>query len=225
MPATPSSARPRRTLGPLAVVLVLLASTLVGLLVHRTSASWALPPRAVLDAVGVLDPGQDGIVDEADGVLPPGATAFDGQHPGIANLDPELLAALRAAAVAAAAEGITVVVNSGWRSVDHQAQLLREAVAEHGSEAEAARWVASPTTSPHVTGDAVDLGGPEALDWLAAHGSTYGLCRVYRNEPWHHELRPEAVTAGCPPPYDDPTHDPRMQVFAGSSRPPAPSSR
>ena len=40
---------------------------------------------------------------------------------------------------------------------------------------------------------------------------TYGLCRIYGNEPWHYELRPDAVDHGCPPMYADPTHDPRMQ--------------
>jgi D-alanyl-D-alanine carboxypeptidase len=37
------------------------------------------------------------------------------------------------------------------------------------------------------------------------------LCRVYRNEPWHFELRPGAVRDGCPARYADPAHDPRMQ--------------
>ena len=40
---------------------------------------------------------------------------------------------------------------------------------------------------------------------------TYGLCQIYGNEPWHYELRPEAIDRGCPPMYADPTHDPRMQ--------------
>ncbi|MBJ7330271.1 MAG: hypothetical protein JHC95_10260 [Solirubrobacteraceae bacterium] len=86
-----------------------------------------------------------------------------------------------------------------------------EAVAKYGSEQEAARWVASPTTSAHVSGDAVDIGPSGAAAWLAEHGAAYGLCQIYGNEPWHYELRPEAVDRGCPPLYADPTHDPRMQ--------------
>ena len=39
----------------------------------------------------------------------------------------------------------------------------------------------------------------------------YGLCQTYRNEPWHYELRPDAVNRGCPRMYADPTHDPRMR--------------
>lgn len=38
-----------------------------------------------------------------------------------------------------------------------------------------------------------------------------GLRRIYDNQPWHHELRPEAVDQGCPATYADPTHDSKMQ--------------
>jgi hypothetical protein len=47
--------------------------------------------------------------------------------------------------------------------------------------------------------------------WLLKHGAEYGLCQIYRNEPWHYELRPAAIEQGCPRMYADPTHDPRMQ--------------
>jgi zinc D-Ala-D-Ala carboxypeptidase len=148
---------------------------------------------------------------EADGAVPDGTTVFDEDVPGVARLDPDLLQALRRAAGDAAAAGVTFVVDSGWRSPAYQRHLLEQAVAEYGSRAEAARWVATPRTSAHVSGDAVDLAGAGTTDWLAAHGADYGLCRVYANEPWHVELRPQAVGHGCPPPYADPTHDPRMQ--------------
>lgn len=148
---------------------------------------------------------------EADGILPDGATVFDGQYAGIADLDSELLAALHAAATDAAEDGVTFHVNSGWRSAGYQDQLLRDAVAEYGSEAEAARWVATADTSPHVHGDAVDIAPYDATAWLSEHGAAYGLCRIYENEPWHYELRPDAVDSGCPRMYPDPTYDPRMQ--------------
>lgn len=48
------------------------------------------------------------------------------------------------------------------------------------------------------------------MEWLARRGAEFGLCRVYANEPWHFELRPEATEGGCPPQYPDPSHDPRM---------------
>jgi len=148
---------------------------------------------------------------EADGAVPDGATVFDHEIPGVANLDPDLLRALRQAATDAADDGVEFLVDSGWRSPEYQEQLLQEAVSKYGSEAEAARWVATPNTSAHVSGDAVDIGHFGAMEWLSEHGARYGLCQVYGNEPWHYELRREAGDHGCPPMYADPTHDPRMQ--------------
>ena len=94
----------------------------------------------------------------------------------------------------------------GFRNYEH---LLQDAVSKYGSEAEAARWVATPNTSAHVSGDAVDIGPFDATAWLSEHGAKYGLCQIYSNEPWHYELRPEAIGHGCPPMYADPTHAPR----------------
>jgi zinc D-Ala-D-Ala carboxypeptidase len=152
-----------------------------------------------------------GALGEADGAVPDGTTVFDDEIPGVANLDRALLGALRQAATDAADDGVEFFVDSGWRSPEYQNQLLREAVAEYGSEAEAARWVAAAETSAHVSGDAVDIGPDDATAWLSEHGAEYGLCQIYGNEPWHYELRPEASDHGCPSMYADPTHDPRMQ--------------
>ena len=148
---------------------------------------------------------------EADGVVPAGVTFFDDQYPAVANLDPGLRRAVRKAATDAARDRVTFSLESGWRSPKYQDHLLDEAIARYGSGKEAARWVATPRTSPHVSGDAIDIGPAAATAWLARHGATYGLCQIYRNEPWHYELRPEAPTRGCPPSYADPTQDPRMQ--------------
>jgi hypothetical protein len=152
-----------------------------------------------------------GAYGEAGGAIPDGTTVFADEVPGVARLDPALLDALRRAATDAAGDGVDFVVDSGWRSRAYQAQLLREAVSKYGSEQEAARWVATPGTSAHVSGDAVDIGPSAAAAWLSEHGAPYGLCRIYGNEPWHYELRPEAVDQGCPSTYADPTHDPRTQ--------------
>jgi LAS superfamily LD-carboxypeptidase LdcB len=129
----------------------------------------------------------------------------------VTKLNPSLLRALRRAATDAARDRITFYVDSGWRSATYQEQLLREAIAMYGSEKEAARWVATPNTSAHVSGDAVDIGHANATTWLSEHGRAYGLCQIYRNEPWHYELRPDAVDHDCPPMYADPSQDPRMQ--------------
>jgi LAS superfamily LD-carboxypeptidase LdcB len=143
--------------------------------------------------------------------VPDGTTVFDDAVSGVVNLDPALLRALRGAATDAAADGAELVVDSGWRSPAYQAQLLREAVSKYGSAKEAGRWVATPERSAHVSGDAVDVGPANAAAWVSAHGAAYGLCQIYRNEPWHYELRPDAIAHGCPRMYADPTHDPRMQ--------------
>jgi hypothetical protein len=152
-----------------------------------------------------------GPLGEADGAVPDGTTVFDDEVPGVANLDPALLAALRQAATDAAGDGVEFLVDSGWRSAAYQEHLLQEAVSKYGSEEEAARWVATPETSPHVSGNAVDIGPSDAASWLSQQGARYGLCQIYGNEPWHFELRAEAVNDGCPSMYADPTHDPRME--------------
>jgi zinc D-Ala-D-Ala carboxypeptidase len=169
-----------------------------------SSSSPAAPPIDVL-------PGEPrGALGQADSAVPDGTTVF-AEVPGVANLDPDLLGALRQAATDAAADGVEFYVDSGWRSPEYQERLLHEAVSKYGSVEEAARWVATPNTSAHVSGDAVDIGPSDARAWLSEHGAEYGLCQTYGNEPWHYELRPEAVDGGCPAMYADPTHDPRMQ--------------
>jgi LAS superfamily LD-carboxypeptidase LdcB len=154
---------------------------------------------------------QHAALGEADGLVPDAASVFDDELPALANLDPNLLDAIRQAATDAARDGVEFQLNSGWRSPEYQEQLLGQAVSEYGSEAAAARWVGTATTSAHVSGDAVDIGPFPATAWLSEHGAHYGLCQIYRNESWHFELRPEATNRGCPRMYADPTHDPRMR--------------
>ncbi|WP_226924822.1 M15 family metallopeptidase [Georgenia satyanarayanai] len=162
------------------------------------------PSGQVRDRVGPGGP------TEADGRLPHGATVLDENLAGIGNLDPALADALRQATADAADAEIEIQVSSGWRSAAYQNHLLEQAVGTYGSEAEAARWVATPETSLHVSGEAVDIAPYDAIDWLSRFGASYGLCQVYANESWHFELRPDAATAGCPAQYPDPTSDPRM---------------
>jgi hypothetical protein len=194
-----------------------IAAALGDLMPATSSSTVSLPSTAVTSPSKTAPPGNHsrrehrGALGVADGAVPDGTTVFDDGVPGVAKLDPDLLGALRRAATDAADAGVHFVVNSGWRSPAYEDQLRREAIAKYGSEAAAARWVATGTTSAHVSGDAVDLGPAAATAWLSAHGAAYGLCRIYANEPWHYELRPEAADDGCPAMYADPTHDPRMQ--------------
>jgi len=202
---------PRILVAGLLVVIAAIAAAL-GDQLPASSSSTATSPTQVL---GSEDRGlrseHRGAPGEPDSAVPDGATVFDDDFPAVANLDPALLGALRQAAADAAGDGVEFLVNSGWRSPEYQEQLLQEAVSEYGSEEEAARWVATAETSPHVSGDAVDVGPSDATAWLSEQGAEYGLCQIYRNEPWHFELRPEALDHGCPAMYADPTQDPRMQ--------------
>jgi zinc D-Ala-D-Ala carboxypeptidase len=186
-------------------LLVVFAAIVAVLGYQASSSSKAASP------IDVLRSDRRGALGEADGVVPDRVTVFDDAIPAVANLDPDLLKALRQAATDAADDGVEFYVTSGWRSPEYQNQLLREAVSKYGSEDAAARWVATAATSPHVSGDAVDIGHSDATAWLPKHGAEYGLCPIYRNEPWHYELRTNAIDLGCPRMYADATQDPRMQ--------------
>lgn len=231
--SAPVPAPARRVRGIVLVSLAILGATIAGFVAQEKLDAFApssssaqvgqsTTTQPALDEPGrprrttPADPTGRGLqtaLGEADGAIPDGVavSAFDEQMPAVGKLDPDLIAALRRATTVARADGVGLLVNSGWRSPDYQQQLLQDAVIEYGSLEEAARWAATPETSAHVTGDAVDIGPPDAADWLAEHGAAYGLCQTYANEPWHLELRPDAVDDGCPAMYADPTQDPRMQ--------------
>ncbi|MEU8224229.1 M15 family metallopeptidase [Kribbella sp. NPDC048915] len=194
----PDRTASRRRRRSLRAALVVANVAILGVFIHQLLALPSISTNSV--TLGV-----------PDGAIPDGTTVFDDHVAGVANLDPALLEAVRRAATDAGRDGITFYVNSGWRTAAYQQSLLREAVAKYGSEKEAARWVATPEKSPHVAGQAVDIGRTDATRWLARNGSRYGLCQIYDNEPWHYEFRPEAISGGCAPRYPDPTHDPRMQ--------------
>ncbi|WP_404869439.1 M15 family metallopeptidase [Kitasatospora griseola] len=145
---------------------------------------------AVLGAVAAFAVGGPGQVRAADGELATGVSAspFDDGSAAVSRLDPALLAALRAAATDAKAQGIELRVTSGWRSRSYQQRLLDAAVQKHGSLELARRFVNTPEKSSHVSGKAVDVGPTDADDWLNRKGARYGLCQVYANEMWHFEL-------------------------------------
>jgi hypothetical protein len=203
MARTPPSARRIRRL--LVVGLTVVIAATIATLGHQSqdasSSSAPPPPKAPRSE-------HRGALGEADGAVPDDVTVFDDEVPAVANLDPDLLKALRRAATDG---GVKFSVNSGRRSPEYQNRLLRDAVSKYGSEDEAARWVATAATSPHVSGDAVDIGPSSATAWLSEHGAEHGLCQIYRNEPWHYELRTNATDRGCPLMYANPTQDPRTQ--------------
>lgn len=128
------------------------------------------------------------------GHLTPGAVT--GAGPGVSSsdavvaateLDPELVRRFESAQAAAAADGVSLEITSGLRTVAEQQGLFDQAVRQHGSVEAAERWVLPPERSGHVRGTAIDVGGYDGMTWLAEHGAAHGLCRVYANEPWHFE--------------------------------------
>jgi D-alanyl-D-alanine carboxypeptidase len=138
--------------------------------------------------------------DTIGGYLPDGQTIspFDATNPVIAWLDAALLAAIEKAARAAEAEGVGVQITSGWRTKGFQQRLFDDAVRTYGNVGAAQQFVASPDTSRHVVGKAVDVGPVDADNWLIRNGSRFGLCQIYANEIWHFELAADQ-NGDCPP--------------------------
>lgn len=172
-----------------------LAFVAPGLLGVAMTVALALSAVAAADNTVSVDPpaAEDGSL--ADGQI---LTPFDVQNPAVGRLEPRLLDAIQRAATAASTDGITMTITSGWRSPDFQQRLLDSAVAQYGSLAAAREYVQTPAASKHVVGEAVDVGGVGADQWLMANGAQFGLCRIYANEVWHFELATDAA-GNCPP--------------------------
>jgi hypothetical protein len=108
----------------------------------------------------------------------------------VIDMHPILAARFTAAQRAAALEGITLYITSGFRSYARQEVLFAEAIKKYGSETEAAKWVLPAHSSHHPQGLAIDVNyprDPAGAKWLEDNGSRFGLCRVYANEWWHFE--------------------------------------
>ena len=121
------------------------------------------------------------------------------------QLRAEAAQAMDAMLGAAAAEGLTVTVQSAYRSYDHQVGTFRNQVARFG-QAQAEVQVARPGHSEHQTGLAVDVGGggcdiescfatTAEGQWVAANAARFGYVVRYpdgkqdvtgfKYEPWH----------------------------------------
>jgi hypothetical protein len=103
----------------------------------------------------------------------------EGMRPDVAEAYDRMVAVARGA-------GLTLMVNSGFRSDAEQAQLF----AEHPDPT----WVARPGTSLHRCATELDLGPPSAYGWLASHARSFGFVQRYSWEAWHY-----GFTAGPPP--------------------------
>ena len=118
--------------------------------------------------------------------------------PGVSQV---ALNAFNEMAEAAAADGISLWINSGYRSYQEQEELYNGYASERGTEA-ADEVSSRPGHSEHQTGLAFDVNdtsfgfenSPEA-DWLNAHCAEYGFIirfpegkdkyTGYTYEPWH----------------------------------------
>lgn len=133
------------------------------------------------------------------------------------RLVPEAAAATRELVEAAALAGHPLAVESGYRSYARQSELFNSYAARYG-EAYASRISATPGTSEHQLGLAVDLGltsglcslqacfgDTEAGQWIAEHADDYGFIirypegseevTGYSYEPWHLRYLGEATAA------------------------------
>ena len=121
------------------------------------------------------------------------------------RLAPEAAAAWVSMQSAAAADGVTLLLVSGFRSIDYQARLFRKKINSGQSLTEILAVNAAPGFSEHHTGRAVDVATPgsrplteafedsAAFRWLAGNAGRFGFAMSYPRdnahgfvyEPWH----------------------------------------
>src|SRR5688572_8751716 len=106
-------------------------------------------------------------------------------------LVPSAAAAWRALRAAAEADGVQLKIVSAFRSVDRQAEIVREKLARGLTLAAIFSASAPPGYSEHHTGRAVDVGTPEAqpleedfegtqaFRWLEANAGRFGFILSY----------------------------------------------
>ena len=102
------------------------------------------------------------------------------------GMRPDVAAAYDRMAAAARADGISLLVVSGFRSDAEQAVLF----AAHPDPT----WVAPPGHSLHRCATELDLGPETAYGWLAENAGRFGFLQRYSWEAWHY-----GFTAGPPP--------------------------
>ena len=147
---------------------------------------------------------------EATRLVSIGRAADDGQN---LRLTPRAAAAWRRMRDAGAADGVTLLPISAFRSVARQTKIFRRRLAAGESLEAILQLVAAPGCSEHHTGRALDLASPEDLRleidfartrefrWLQRNAARFGFVLSYprRNrhgityEPWHWCFRPETL--------------------------------
>jgi len=90
---------------------------------------------------------------------------------------PDVARAFDRMEAAARADGIALIITSGYRSDAEQAELYKR----HPDP----KWVAPPGKSLHRLGTELDLGPPAAYGWLARNAGRFHFIKRYSWEPWH----------------------------------------
>jgi hypothetical protein len=102
------------------------------------------------------------------------------------GMRPDVGAAFDRMASTAAADGVVLLVNSGFRSDAEQAALF--------AANPDPTWVAPPGQSLHRCATELDLGPETAYGWLAANAGRFGFVQRYSWEAWHY-----GFVSGPPP--------------------------
>ena len=105
------------------------------------------------------------------------------------GMRPDVAAAYDQMAASARADGIALIVVSGFRSDAEQAELF----AAHPDPT----WVAPPGHSLHRCATELDIGPSSAYSWLAANATRFGFVQRYSWEAWHYGF--DAGPAPCSP--------------------------
>ena len=113
------------------------------------------------------------------------------------SLTPETAKAWQAMVAAAEADGVVLMIVSGFRSVDYQARLIRKKLNAGQGITDILTVNAAPGFSEHHTGTAVDIATPgsrplteefeetEAFRWLGQNAGSFGFSMTYpRDNPW-----------------------------------------
>ena len=100
---------------------------------------------------------------------------------------PDVALAFDRMAAAAARDGVSLIVVSGFRTNAEQAQLF----AAHPDP----KWVAPPGRSLHRLGTELDLAPSAAYGWLASNAGRFHFVQRYSWEPWHYGFTLNAGTA------------------------------
>jgi hypothetical protein len=131
-------------------------------------------PAAATTTAELSPPAGDSLPLEASGSGYTGPLAYRHGKP----MRPDVARAFDRMEAAARADGVRLIVTSGYRSDAEQAELY----ARHPDP----KWVAPPGRSLHRWGTELDLGPPSAYGWLARNAGRFHFVQRYEWEAWHY---------------------------------------